>query len=483
MKILTIFILTVIFPFILMAQRGPYKFYSKEDSINHRHYDLILREGREVSIVNGKPKFNIIDSSYINHPVSKDSALKMIRQIPKFAFNTHEPTLGYCTLNQLKSSSRKDTITNISLAGKSIKKLPLKKIIKCKNLKEIEIIGTSIKKIPWLLNWRIFKLDSLKTLKIYNYDQPKPLKFSKNTHLTELVYNDSPFSPLPRKFQKLKNLKTIEFVRNDLRDSPNLKLNQFDQLKEINLSHNSLNISKLVVDTVYSLENIILSFNHLKEVPKEIGYFKNLKELQLAENEITSEQIHPSIGSLQKLELISFYKNDLDALPPFLFGLNSLKEFDINYNRVERIPSDIINLTQLERLFLSYNRILDLPQSIGELQNLKEIYLHHNRISYLPQSFCQLNNITDFHINNNYFTEFPSCILQFKKLEDLDISFNKISKIPSELKLLEELKLFWVRGIVFEASNENEAEQIKETIEYLIKNGVNVSMELDQDNI
>ncbi|MBK6263986.1 hypothetical protein JKA74_02970 [Marivirga sp. S37H4] len=477
MKFIVIFLLSTILPLLSSAQRGNYKFYSEEDSIKHRHYDLILKRGHGITVENGKAKLVIIDSSYMESTISRDSALKMIRQIPKFTLYTHEPSEGYSTLEELQSSKQKDTITHLSISGKAINKLPIWQILKCKNLKEIELTGTSIKKIPWLLNWNLFGLDSLQTLKIYNHETMKPLKFTKNTHIENLVYRDNPFSPLPENFQLLKNVKEIDFVRNDFRNTPNLEINKLKQLKKINLSHNSLKIQDLAVDTAHSVRNIILSFNGLTAVPKEIGYFKNLTDLQLAENDIVSANIDPALGHLKRLQMLSFYKNDLTELPEFLFHSSELKELDLYFNRIEKVPESIGSLIKLERLFLANNNIFSLPASIGNLVALKELYLHHNRISYLPKSICRLTNITDFHINNNYFHEFPNCILSFTKLEDLDISNNKISTIPVELKQLKSLQYLWIRGITFEANGKEQAEEIRDIIAYLQKKGVKVGIE------
>jgi Leucine-rich repeat (LRR) protein len=254
-------------------------------------------------------------------------------------------------------------------------------------------------------------------------------------------------------------------------------------LKSINLSNNSIHIRNLARDTVQNVQQLILSFNHLEAVPKEIGFFPELKELQLAENKIVSENIDPAIGSLKKLEMLSFYKNNLTEVPAYFFNSPYLIEFDIYYNKVEKIPETLTHATQLERLFLANNRIYQLPENLGNLTHLKELYLHHNRISYLPESLRKLTKLTDFHVQNNYLTSFPSCVLSFKNLQDLDISSNEIHSIPSEITSLTDLKYLWIREITFEAGSKEEAESIKQILEQLQKQGVKVSTELDQENL
>jgi hypothetical protein len=83
-------------------------------------------------------------------------------------------------------------------------------------------------------------------------------------------------------------------------------------------------------------------------------------------------------------------------------------------------------------------------------------------------------------MQNNYFQGFPEFILSYKKLEDLDISHNDIHTFPKELVQLDNLKYLWMRGITFEASNKEEANELKKTLETLQKKGVKVSLEQDE---
>ncbi|GAA5022855.1 hypothetical protein GCM10011506_00050 [Marivirga lumbricoides] len=442
---------------------------------------MVLTNGNSIEMQNGKAVIVLTDSSYIDTKISRDSAISELRRIPKFSFSTHSPTKSFTKHDGLRNSTRKDTITHLTFAD--LKKLPLFQILKCKNLKEIELIGSSTKKLPWLLNWKLFGLDSLRKITIYNYACKKPFRFSKNRNIKELVYRDSPYASAPKSFHKLKNLKKIDFVRNDFRPTEKFNLHRLAKLESANLSNNSVLIKNLANDTVQNLTQLILSFNQLKAVPKEIGYFPELIELQLAENEIVSQNIDPAIGTLRKLVMLSFYKNNLTEVPDYFFNSPHLTEFDIYYNNVEKLPETLTSAQKLERLFLANNRIFQLPENMGNLNNLKELYLHHNRISYLPESMKKLANITDFHVNNNYLNAFPSCALSFNKLEDLDISFNEIHSIPEAITSLNHLKYLWIRGITFEAESKSKAESIIQTLEQLQKQGVKVSIELDQENL
>jgi|GEM_PF-1721505 Leucine-rich repeat (LRR) protein len=466
---------------ISVAQKS-YKFYNKQDSIDYHHYKMIMTNGFKISVEDGVFKRELVDSSYQDPKnfIRYDSAYALQKQIPIFEYYIREQNEDYTKAFQLENTDQLDTVTHVSFEGRDLKRLPILKLLKCKNLKEIELVNTSVKKIPWLLNWSIFGIDSLETIRIYNHAPNKSIKFKKNTNVTELVYRDSPYSPIPKDFHKLKNVKEIDFARNDFREDAKFHLEKLQNLEHLNLSRNNIDINNLAEDTVNNLKYIVLSFNNLTAIPEGIGLLKDLVDLQFAENDIKSDFIDPALGSLKKLEVLSFYKNDLDSLPPFIFNLTNLIELDLYFNSIEKLPTELGNLKNLEKFYIAHNRFYSIPESIGELKSLKEFYIHHNRISYLPESIANLEHITDFHIHNNYFQGFPKFILNYKKLEDLDISFNDIHKFPPELVSLNQLKFLWMRGIIFEASDKKEAEELKNTLETLQKNGVKVSIELDQ---
>ena len=207
------------------AQKS-YKFYNKQDSIDYHHYSMIMSSGYKITDEDGKLKRELSASSYQDSKnyIDFDSAYSLLKRIPKFEYYTRHQSEDYTKAYQLESTNQYDTITHISFEGRDLNKLPILTILKCKNLKEIELVNTSVEKIPWLLNWRIFGLDSLATIRIYNHAPEKRIKFKRNTKIKELVYRDSPYSPVPKNFHQLKKVKEIDFARNDFPEDVKFKL-------------------------------------------------------------------------------------------------------------------------------------------------------------------------------------------------------------------------------------------------------------------
>ena len=91
--------------------------------------------------------------------------------------------------------------------------------------------------------------------------------------------------------------------------------------------------------------------NKIIEIPKEIQYLTQLKEIQL-------------------------YNNQLKELPLEIGYLTELKILDLSDNQIEEIPKEIQYLTQLEELYLYNNQIKELPLEITNLRNI--IYFNYD---------------------------------------------------------------------------------------------------------
>ena len=468
------FILIIGYTIPSLAQNRAIKFYDPSDQVR---YDSLSKLVRRPYKHNGDSMISITtDSGMIS--LSRRTLLLQMAEIPSFQYLQHKPSTNYIPFEIAIGSAQKDTIRSISLSGDSIEKIP-SKLYQFKQLQALELVNTAIDKLPWRFNWHIFGLRNLKKLHIYNYHGSAAFRFRKNDQLTYLDYSDNPYAPAPTRLERLSHLEKIKMVNNDLQPSTRIELNKLKKLTEANFRNNHIRIEQLASNVQYNLSKLILTQNGITGVPEQISHFPSLKELQLAENNVNSDNIHPKLGTLEKLEMLSFYKNELTYIPEFIFKLENLTDLDLYHNAIEVLPEEIAQLTKLERLYLADNRIFRLPERIGELSNLQELYLKQNRISYLPESMTQLSNITDFHISNNYLQAFPTLVLSYKKLKDLDISFNEIHDIPEELLSLEHLSLLWMKGITFEARNREQALEIKNTIEGLQAKGVNVGLSLE----
>jgi Leucine-rich repeat (LRR) protein len=324
------------------------------------------------------------------------------------------------------------SVKKLSIENFAGKKIPAE-VFACKNLEELELVNTNIRKIPKKLNG----LSKLYALEIYNNQSPKKLRLSKNSHITFLKIRNNKPGRTPSNFRKFPALDSLDLCRNFLKSFPNIDKNT--ALRKLVLSENNLTLENFKVKTNESLQTLYIRKNKIQVVPDEIGNFKALKKLSFNYNEII--EIKNGIANLQGLEELSLYQNKLSKIPKSLYQLKSLKEIDLYYNQIERIEDEIANLKKLEILYLSNNRVHTLSDNIGELANLRELYLHHNRVSHFPATLSKLSKLKVLRFNDNSFAAFPDPILSLQNLENLDMSRNQLQTIPSEFGTYKKLQL------------------------------------------
>lgn len=464
------FAILLFFPVFVNAQRTAIKFNSEQDSMRYYQIDEEINVLFQESTMNDTSKVKTYDMSG-GRKAKLDSLMKEKFAIANIKYNRYDPGKDDVVYHKNISRDSLKYLRSIQFHEYKKKRIPLK-LLRAKNLNELVLTSSQIKKIPFWLTWR----NDIHTIKIYNHVYEKGIKFGKNTKTKKLVYRENVHANAPRNIHQLKKVTEIDFVNNDVQN-PEWKLHKIKWLKELNVSRNNMPLSKLSEKPVPQLENLILGFNQLDSLTHDILLFPNLRELQLAENRI--RWITPQIKHLERLETLVLYKNQLKNLPEEIYTLKNMVELDIYFNSIRRISSKIGQMQKLERLYLAENELIALPDEIGFLNNLRKLYIHHNKLTFLPESFARLTKITHFHINNNHFSYLPPEVLQMKELEDLDISHNDISELPYELLELQKLRLLWLHDnpMFVTEHTKSSAENLKNVIEGFLELGVKVQIE------
>ena len=137
-------------------------------------------------------------------------------------------------------------------------------------------------------------------------------------------------------------------------------MKDLSNLKEIDLTDNSLEIFPYQLSSINSLQKINLSNNNIDEINSDIQYFTNLLELNMSGNfksyeRFISDKIE-MLTNLQSLDLsnCSLYSSEI---PKTLFNLYHLRYLNLSDNKLRYIPKNIENLTNLVTLNLAKNRI------------------------------------------------------------------------------------------------------------------------------
>ncbi|MDU2265550.1 discoidin domain-containing protein [Clostridium celatum] len=191
-----------------------------------------------------------------------------------------------------------------------------------------------------------------------------------------------------------------------------------------------------------SITRIDISNKGLIEVPSQIKYVKNLKNLYLDSNSIS--ELPSELFQLSQLEILYLGDNNISIIPNEIGNLTNLKKLILFENPLTELPEEIGNLSDLSYLHLLYTGLENLPENIGQLSNLKELHLAGCEISGLPSSIGNLNNLQVLDLGNNNITNVVPEIGNLTSLKKLHLGGNNISDLPESMGNLVNLEKLYL---------------------------------------
>jgi Leucine-rich repeat (LRR) protein len=375
-----------------------------------------------------------------------DSLMELYRLLRERSIGTrklYRPHPDFFPADSLAFEKDKSQIVSLSISNRKDKSLP-KELFECSALEELELVNTSIRKLPRKLK----KLKKLKAIYIYNNRPSQALALRKNTSVETLVIRGENPSKLPSRYAAFRSLRYLDLSYNNLKAFPK-GTSRIKNLKELIVSGNSITLEDDVIALHPTLEKLDFGKNKIARVPASIRQFPQLKLLKFNHNQITA--VDPAIQQLTRLEQLSFYSNNLKSIPTGVLGMRNLREIDLYYNEIEKVDPAIAQWSKLEILYLAFNKIYSLPQQWDSLKQLRELYLHNNRISSIPSSIGSLFRLHTLRVNNNLLTEIPGSLQQLQQLEYLDVSNNSIRMMPLNTLQFPKLKILSLVANAWEA--------------------------------
>ena len=138
-----------------------------------------------------------------------------------------------------------------------------------------------------------------------------------------------------------------------------------------------------------------------------MGNLKELKELSLANNELTGS-LPIELTTLTALESFSLGINRFEGnIPESIGNLTALKSLDLGENSFTGpIPSSLGNLVNLRHLALNENQLSgDIPSELGNLWRINQILIVDNA----ELSGCFPDTLRGITYNDFAFTDLPFC--------------------------------------------------------------------------
>jgi Leucine-rich repeat (LRR) protein len=376
-------------------------------------------------------------------------------QVPTSLFRRYTASM------EAAHSTRKDTIWHLDLSGSNLTAIP-EWVYACTNLRSLDLSRNPIGELPRRLN-RLKKLhkitcdgtsvqmqrfvpDSLMTAKLKSMSAARQqqvldsfaklnsaqaeaipqqtLQIGRLRYVRTLIINNRYLTEMPRVW-KIRRLDTLNVSRNRLTALPR-QMKRLKHLSAFYADYNRLTHS-ITWYPLPKLKKLSLISNQLEILPPEIGQYRSLVSINVANNKIT--QVAPEIARLQRLRQIILYANQLTAIPDCIFELRQLEELDVYMNRITEVPDKISRLQHLTHLYLSFNQIEKLPESIATLQRLKGLYAHHNRLSQLSDSYAALQDLEVLRLQENRLSIFPNFVLQLPRIREINVAHNQLSDI------------------------------------------------------
>ena len=170
----------------------------------------------------------------------------------------------------------------------------------------------------------------------------------------------------------------------------------FDDLTK---EKNYKNFTALLQSDPNTIYEVDLSNSGITEIPKEILLFKNLRVLNLEENDLSNADFS-MLKHLPRIRKLDIGRCNLTKIPTSVFSLTNLDELDIYLNKIDELPEELFTLTKLKGLQIGGNYLNSLSPNISKLTNLEWIEFSRTQIWRLPDEMTKLKSLKEIFPND-----------------------------------------------------------------------------------
>jgi len=218
-----------------------------------------------------------------------------------------------------------------------------------------------------------------------------------------------------------------------------------NELKELDIANNNISSITSRLGLLTNLQDIYIADNMVASLPSEIGLLSNLKHLSFSSNNI--EIIPDELGSLENIFGIYGNKNAISSIPTSIGLMASLGEFYVAFNNISSLPTEIGLLKNMLKIQFDGNILTSLVTEMGLMESLLQFSATSNQISIIPTEIGMMKGLLTLKLGENQISRIPTEIGSLTNLSEIIISNNKISRIPTEIgSLSEKLQKLWIFG-------------------------------------
>jgi len=270
-----------------------------------------------------------------------------------------------------KTKSDTENITSLSLYGKDLRSIDIKKT--APNLKCLIIEGELDDDAQESLSKLLTETVNLQKIRITSTNLSFfPLEILNLKNLVELDFYINKISSLPSEIGRLTNLEELDLSANELISLPP-EIGKLTKLKLLDLRENNITSLPSEIGKLLNLEQLLLSENELVNLPPEVWSLPNLFNVELDEDLSISRFINfDNDYNDDDDDYNDDYDNEYELIS------NEVKILDLSNKHLNRLPLDIIMCEKLTELNMSNNELIEVPAFLGGLNQLKGINVINN---------------------------------------------------------------------------------------------------------
>lgn len=261
------------------------------------------------------------------------------------------------------------------------------------------------------------------------------IRGSYNQNILDAIHSlnlsDNGLSYIPP-IKSIKNLKLVNFSRNNLTEAVLSNINELNMLNEIDFSFNKITDIK-INDLGYKylkLTKINLSHNHLVNIPEAI--FDEFRDLQI---------LDLSFNHIERLTAVTFE------------GVRKMYKLDLSNNKIQNLNASLFRFNELNYLNLSNNQIGNLQSNdFKQLPKLVTLDLSSNVIKVIDVNVFESTIMLEtLDLSNNLLQIINSnAFINLHSLSDIDLSKNDLKTLPTHLFKNSKIFKFCIDGNSFE---------------------------------
>jgi Leucine-rich repeat (LRR) protein len=254
---------------------------------------------------------------------------------------------------------------------------------------------------------------------------------------------------IPEELAAQEDISYINFNSNKLTNLP-ASLFTLKNLKFLDISNNEIGTKKVqgsclseAIAGAVALVEFHASGNQLQELPTSIGDCTNLEILDLKDNQLKT--LPDKVGNLEKLLRLNLEGNCMQEVPSCIGNLQLLKDLNLSRNKLKSVQNDCLTALKSIVMLDLHQNMFEMFDSVPKSEKLDTLSLSYNQLTEL-NNLANAPKVTVVDLHNNKMKELPKSLFDLAELKTLTVSNNELSDIDPHVALLPNLARLTIEG-------------------------------------